>query len=97
LVAGAVVDSVGPAAALLGAAAGNLAFALPINGIAGLGPAQAAWVVATTWAGVPQPDAVLSALALHAVVLSNALLLGGLALTGGFGRRPALRQRQPSP
>jgi hypothetical protein len=54
-------------------------------------------VVATTWAGVPQPDAVLSALALHAVVLSNALLLGGLALTGSFGRRPALRQRQPSP
>jgi hypothetical protein len=97
LVASAVVDSVGPAAALLGAAAGNLAFALPINGIAGLGPAQAAWVVATTWAGVPQPDAVLSALALHAVVLSNALLLGGLALIGGFARRPALRQRQPSP
>jgi len=97
LVASAVVDSVGPTAALLGAAAGNLAFALPINGIAGLGPAQAAWVVATTWAGVPQPDAVLSALALHAVVLSNALLLGGLALIGGFARRPALRQRQPSP
>jgi hypothetical protein len=39
----------------------------------------------------------LSALALHAVVLSNALLLGGLALIGGFARRPALRQRQPSP
>jgi hypothetical protein len=89
LVAQAVVDSVSAAAAMLGAAAGNLAFALPVNGIAGLGPAQAAWVLATTWAGVPQPDAVVSALALHAVVLSNALLLGGLAFAGG-GR--ALRQ-----
>src|SRR5262245_39647893 len=37
LVAQAVVDSVAPAAAMLGAAAGNLAFALPVNGIAGLG------------------------------------------------------------
>jgi hypothetical protein len=97
LVAAAVVDTVGPSAALLGAAAGNLAFALPVNGLAGLGPAQAAWVMATTWAGVPQPDAVLSALALHAVVLSNALLLGGLALLSGFARRAPLSQRQPSP
>jgi hypothetical protein len=97
LVAAAVVDSVGPGAALLGAAAGNLAFALPINGLAGLGPAQAAWVVATTWAGVPRPDAVLSALALHAVVLSNALLLGGLAMLSGLARRAPLSQRQPFP
>jgi hypothetical protein len=97
LVATAVVDSVSPRAALLGAAAGNLAFALPVNGIAGLGPAQAAWVLATTWTGVPQPDAVLSALALHAVTLSNALLLGGLAFIGGMTRRPALSERQPSP
>src|SRR5262245_26049219 len=97
LVASAVVDTVSPTAALLGASAGNLAFALPVNGIAGLGPAQAAWVWATTWAGVPQPDAVLSALALHAVALSNALLLGGLAFIGGYARRPALSTRQPSP
>jgi Lysylphosphatidylglycerol synthase TM region len=97
LVAAAVVDTVGPGAALLGAAAGNLAFALPVNGLAGLGPAQAAWVVATTWAGVPQPDAVLSALALHAVVLSNALLLGAVAMLSGLARRSPLRQRQSSP
>jgi uncharacterized membrane protein YbhN (UPF0104 family) len=90
LVAQAVVDSVSPAAAMLGAAAGNLAFALPVNGIAGLGPAQAAWVLATTWTGVPRQDAVVSALALHAMVLSNALLLGGLAFAGGRGR--SLRQ-----
>jgi hypothetical protein len=79
LVAQAVVATVSPAAAMLGAAAGNVAFALPVNGIAGIGPAQAAWVAATTRTGVPWDDAVISALALHAVVLSNALVLGALA------------------
>ena len=79
LVAQAVVVTVSPAAAMLGAAAGNIAFALPVNGIAGIGPSQAAWVAATIRAGVPWDDAVISALALHAVVLSNALLLGALA------------------
>jgi hypothetical protein len=86
LVAAAVVDTVAPSAALLGAAAGNIAFALPVNGIAGLGPAQAAWVLATTWAGVPRADAIVSALALHAVVLGNALLLGGVTFGCGLGR-----------
>jgi len=85
-VTNAVVANVPAAAALMGAAAGNIAFALPINGIAGLGPAQAAWVLATTWAGVPRQDAIVSALALHAVVLSNALLFGGLAIAANFGR-----------
>src|SRR5262245_42646741 len=42
----AVGGSVTPAVALFGASAGNLAFALPINGIVGLGPSQAAWVAA---------------------------------------------------
>jgi Lysylphosphatidylglycerol synthase TM region len=87
LAASAVVASVPPGAAMLGAAAGNLAFALPVNGIAGLGPAQAAWVLATIWAGVPGDAAVVSALALHAVVLLNALILGGLASAGILGRR----------
>jgi Lysylphosphatidylglycerol synthase TM region len=80
LVAGAVVATVSPAAAMLGGATGNVAFALPINGIAGLGPPQAAWVAATTWVGVPWDDAVVSALALHAVVLANAVVLGGIAM-----------------
>jgi hypothetical protein len=83
LVAGAVVATVSPAAAMLGGAAGNVAFALPINGIAGLGPPQAAWVAATTWAGVPWDDAVVSALALHAVVVANAIVCGGMAMVGG--------------
>jgi hypothetical protein len=65
---------------MLGAAAGNVAFALPVNGVAGIGPPQAAWVAATTRAGVPWDDAVVSALALHAVVLANALVCGALAM-----------------
>jgi hypothetical protein len=86
LVANAVVATVSPAAAMLGAAAGSVAFALPINGIAGIGPSQAAWVGATTWVGVPWDDAVVSALALHAVVLANAVACGGLAMVGDAAR-----------
>jgi hypothetical protein len=80
LVAQAVVDTVPAMAAVLGGAASSVAFALPINGIAGIGPTQAAWVAATVQAGVPWDDAVISALALHAVVLVNAAVLGGLAM-----------------
>jgi lysylphosphatidylglycerol synthase-like protein len=92
LVAQAVAATVSPAAAMLGAAAGNVAFALPINGIAGVGPAQAAWVAATTHVGVPWDAAVVSALALHAVVLSNALVFGAIATLAGLGRRPTVTQ-----
>jgi hypothetical protein len=87
LVSGAVNATVPPAAAMLGAAAGNLAFALPINGIAGIGPSQAAWVAATTRANVPWDDAVISALALHALVLANAILLGAAAIIPELSRR----------
>ena len=89
LVAGAVTDTISPAAAMLGGAAGNLAFALPVNGIAGLGPAQAAWVLAVVQAGAPLADAKVSALALHAVVLVNALLLGGVAMLAWPGDKAA--------
>jgi hypothetical protein len=87
LAAGAVTSAVSPAAAVLGASAGHVAFALPINGIAGIGPSQAAWVAVTTKAGVPWDDAVVSALALHAVVLTNAIVLGVVATLRGPGRR----------
>jgi len=92
LVAQAVVATVSPGAAMLGAAAGNVAFALPINGIAGIGPAQAAWVAATTRVGVPWDDAVISALALHAVVLTNAIVFGAVATLSGLGHRPRTTQ-----
>jgi len=38
--------------------------------------------------GVPWDDAVISALAPHAVVLSNALVLGAIATPTGLGRKP---------
>jgi len=60
-------------------------------------PAWAAWVLATTWAGVPRPDAIVSALALHAVVFANALLLGGLALGCGLGQRSGSGRRAALP
>jgi hypothetical protein len=86
LVSGAVVSTVPPLAAMLGGAAGNIAFALPLNGIASIGPPQAAWVAATAWVGVPWDDAVVSGLALHAMVLANALICGGAAMAGRYRR-----------
>jgi hypothetical protein len=86
LSAAAVGDATTPGVALLGASAGNLAFALPINGIAGLGPSQAAWVAAVTQAGVPFDEAVIGAFALYAVTLASALLFGGVAMFAARGR-----------
>jgi uncharacterized membrane protein YbhN (UPF0104 family) len=79
LSANAVASDIPPAIALLGASAGNIAFALPINGIGGLGASQAAWALAVSRAGVPWNDAVISAFALYAVTLTGALAFGGLA------------------
>jgi hypothetical protein len=82
LAAEAVRPGFPPAVAMLGAAASNLAFALPVNGIAGLGPAQAAWVFVVTEAGVAWDNAVVSAFAVYVVTLVSALLFGGLAMLG---------------
>jgi hypothetical protein len=95
LAAASVAPSVSAAAAMLGAAAGNVTFALPINGIAGVGPAQAAWVVATTRAGVPWDEAVVSALALHGIVLTNAVVLGVVGWLPASGRKPVAPADQP--
>ncbi|MEQ8967140.1 MAG: lysylphosphatidylglycerol synthase domain-containing protein [Azospirillaceae bacterium] len=86
LAASAVVPATEPIWAMMAAAAGNLAFALPLNGVAGLGPAQAAWVAVMAIAGMPLATAALGALAVHAVALTGALALGALATVTG-GRR----------
>jgi hypothetical protein len=83
LAASAVASDIPPMAAMLGAAAGNIAFALPVNGIGGLGASQAAWVFAVSRAGAPWDDAVISAFALYAVTLAGALTFGGLATISG--------------
>jgi hypothetical protein len=74
------VAAIPPMVALLGASAGNIAFALPVNGIVGLGASQAAWVAVVSKAGIPWTDAVLSALAVYAVTLASAVLFGGAAM-----------------
>lgn len=86
LTADAVGDAIPPAVALLGTSAGNLAFALPINGIGGLGPSQAAFVAAVTRAGVSWNEAVVAALALYLVTLAGAVFFGGTMT--GFRSRP---------
>ncbi len=64
---------------MVAGAAANLAFALPISGIAGLGPAQAAWATALRLAGEAWEPAIVSALSGYAVVLAGAVILGAAA------------------
>jgi hypothetical protein len=86
----AVSDGLGLVQTMLGAAATNLAFALPINGLAGLGPAQAAWAAAVSQTSIGWSEALATAFAVHAAALCGALLFGGAAfLTGGRGAPPA--------
>jgi len=79
IAADAVTDKLPPAVAMLGAAAGNVAFALPVNGVGGLGASQAAWAFVVETAGVPFSDAAISAFGLYVVTLAGALLFGGIA------------------
>jgi hypothetical protein len=69
-----------PTVALMGASAGNIAFALPVNGIVGLGASQMAWVAVVSQAGVSWADAVISALAVYVVTFVGAILFGGVAM-----------------
>ncbi len=86
-----VTSAIPVAAAFLGAAAANLAFALPVNGIAGLGPSQAAWVAAVTQTGASLDDAVAGALAVYIVTLAGALIFGAVAfaLSWRAGKTPS--------
>jgi uncharacterized membrane protein YbhN (UPF0104 family) len=100
LAAGAVTDGIGLLEAMFGAAATNIAFALPINGLAGLGPAQAAWVAAVGQTGMPWSEALTTALAVHAAALCGAVLFGGAAFLKfgrGGGSEVGIGARQPTP
>ena len=101
LAASAVVASISPLATTLAAAASNLAFALPVPAIAGLGPPQAAWAAGLGLAGLPWQVTVVTALVNHAVILCGVLSLGFASLPVGV-RRPAARfgtraRRRPEP
>ncbi len=72
----AVGVSVGLGATAAASAAGNLAFALPVSGVLGLGPQQVAFAAALEIAGVAWTPAVATALGVHAVVAVTAVALG---------------------
>lgn len=63
----------------MASAASNIAFALPISGVAGLGPPQAAWASMLNLAGVDWTPAITTALLCHGLLLvtiSTAGVLG---------------------
>ncbi|MGI9510125.1 MAG: lysylphosphatidylglycerol synthase transmembrane domain-containing protein [Geminicoccaceae bacterium] len=60
----------------MASAASNLAFALPISGVAGLGPPQAAWATMLHLAGHDWPLSVTTALLCHGVLLTTLSLFG---------------------
>ena len=76
----AVDPAIAIAPAITAGAAANLAFALPITGIAGLGPSQAAWATALNLTGISWDTAIASALAGYAVAFGGALALGVIAV-----------------
>jgi hypothetical protein len=80
LAASAVADGLHFPQIMLASTAANLAFAIPISGLAGLGPPQAAWATMLHLTGVAWEPAIVTALILHGLLLSGALLLGMLAL-----------------
>jgi uncharacterized membrane protein YbhN (UPF0104 family) len=72
----AVADGFGFFHVVLAGLAANLAFAIPVSGVAGLGPPQAAWATVLHLTGVAWEPAIVTALVCHGVLLSGALLVG---------------------
>lgn len=73
----------------------NIAFALPITGVAGLGAPQAAWVALARLADIPMADAVVGAFAYTAVTLTATAVLGATGatlLSWRLARQPAHRR-----
>jgi len=70
----AVADDVSLLAATFAGAASNLAFALPVTGVAGLGPPQAAWTAALHLTGASWEIALASALLTYGCTLVGAIV-----------------------
>ena len=90
LVAHAVGAGLGLLPMAMASASSNLAFALPISGVAGLGPPQAAWASMLHWAGHDWDTAIATALLCHGVLLIT-LSAFGTALWIG----QSLRAKEP--
>jgi hypothetical protein len=94
LAALAVADDLTFVAAGFAGAASNLAFALPITGVAGLGPPQAAWSASLQLAGASWEAGVASALMAYGCLLAGSLLTAAAAL---LFPAPGLRLAAASP
>jgi uncharacterized membrane protein YbhN (UPF0104 family) len=70
----AVTDDVSLIAATFASAASNLAFALPVTGVAGLGPPQAAWTAALHLTGASWHISVATALLTYGCILVGAII-----------------------
>jgi uncharacterized membrane protein YbhN (UPF0104 family) len=87
----AVADSLGFFEVMLANAAASLAFAIPINGLAGLGPPQAAWATVLHLTGVAWEPAIVTALICHGVLLTGALILAATTFVLPAWRPPLRR------
>ena len=78
-------------AAIFAGAASNLAFALPVTGVAGLGPPQAAWAAALHLSGATWEISIASALLVYGCLLLGVVLTAAPTLIGSPGRAPSAR------
>jgi hypothetical protein len=79
LAVSAVASHVSVAAVAFASAASNLAFALPVTGVAGVGPPQAAWAAALNLSGASWHIAIATALVVYGCILVGALLTAAAA------------------
>jgi hypothetical protein len=92
LSASAVARGVGLLEVGLAYVASSLTFALPVNGVAGLGPPQAAWWAALRMLEVDSAPAMVTALVSHGIFLVGSVILGLAVLP--FARAAATKTDQ---
>ena len=74
---------------VLAGTAGSVAFVMPVNGVAQVGPFQAAWTYAATAAGAPYAEALAASVLFHALALLAGAAQSAVALA--FLGKPAAR------
>ncbi len=77
----------------MASAASNLAFALPISGIAGLGPPQAAWATMLNFDGIDWTPAITTALLCHGLLLVTISSWGMLGFLGKAIKPKKIREK----
>jgi hypothetical protein len=84
-------------AAAFAGAASNLAFALPVTGVAGLGPPQAAWTAALHLAGATWEIAIASEMLVYGCLLVGVILTAAPTLLWAPGRARRFGWGSPPP